>query len=110
MTYCWYWLMTRWELERVAVMKIPQVVSPAGERSDASATALASLRSPRGETGSQHNLRPPPPVRVNLQQERVPEPPVDHVDLAHPRPQAVQARLDLRQHPRVDHPLGDQPV
>src|SRR5437773_9944665 len=81
MTYCWYWSMTCWEVVRVVVI----------------ISLWFSLK---------HNLRPDPPVGVNLQQQRVRQPAVDDVDLADAGPQALQARLHLRQHAAVDDARG----
>src|SRR5262249_7390446 len=51
---------------------------------------------------TKNDFRPHPAVGVYLQEERVPQPAVDHVRLADPGPQTLQAGLDLGDHPLLD--------
>src|SRR3954451_13092415 len=58
--------------------------------------------------GVERDLRADPAVGVNLQQQRVAQAAVDDVRLADAAAQALQARLDLGDHPLLDHPAADQ--
>src|SRR5262245_24024315 len=91
MTNCWYCSMTCCELLKVAVI-------------------LKSLSKPTccNRRALQHDFCADPTVSVNLQKQRVRQPAVDHVHFADAGPQAVEARLDLRQHPGVDDALPHQ--
>src|SRR5205807_7147751 len=63
---------------------------------------------PWGCESPHHNLRPDPLPGEDLQQQRVAEPAVDHVDLADARAEAVEAGLDLGDHAGVDDAVADQ--
>src|SRR5262245_45242729 len=62
----------------------------------------------RNDKSAERDFRADAAVGVDFEEERVPESAVDHVRLLDAGPEAVQARLDLRDHARVDDAAGDQ--
>src|SRR5947209_19880728 len=86
------------------------VVCMAGSSSSGKPTPDQTGPAGRVESGSiaEDDFRPDPAVGVNLQQQRVAQPAVDDVRLADAGAQALQAGLDLGDHPLVDHAALDQ--